>query len=171
MMTLNFKKNTWHWKLAMQGGLGRFTQFVPDDNGWYLQDEKGNIVQTYDGDFCQYTRCVLAGAIAVTVMTFLVITLSVLASLFPLGFIYWLYQMISAGAYVAPNPPAVIFMAGVAVAAVGFLGFKVAEHFSNKALYRELARRNGELPPLQPSFLKEAYLKFKEKTCKRVVIQ
>ena len=174
-MTLNFKRNSWHWKLAKQGGLGRFTDYAAEGDGSYARDDKGNLIETYDGDFCQYTRCVMAGAVAITVMTTLLALLAVLVSIFPLGFAYWLYQMFAAGKYLVPNPPAVIFMILMAAAAIYFFICPMIMKASYAAIDRDMAIRdairNGTYVPPKPSFLKEAYLKFKEKTCKRVVIQ
>jgi hypothetical protein len=175
MMTLNFKRNTWHWKLAKMGGLNKFTKYKAGEDGWYERDEKGNVVETYDGDFCQYTRCVIAGAAAATVLTVVVGGLTVLVSIFPLGFIYWLYQIFEAGKLIIPNPPATIFMIVAGLSALVSLNHFMIWPFFKKAMRASIEREadikdTTRVPP-KPSFLKEAYLKFKEKTCKRVVIQ
>lgn len=142
MKTLNFKKNSWHHRLAKMGGFDR----------------------TCNQDFCTYTQRVLVG-------TFFFCILSVIC-VFIAGcfgdFIAWIIAMIKFGVYIEPNVFAqgvtvTIFVCSLMAMFVGYLRWKEKRRERLYAL-----QRAGEYVEPKPSFIAKAYESFKNKTCFKI---
>ena len=142
METLNFTKS-WHYTLAKRGGLPR--------NSW--SHELG---YHYTGDICDYIRHVIFGGIVSIIMAG---GLLVVASL-PIGFVVWVVQCILKHAYVSINFAALAFLLISAAVAISLCVYLLLSRILIPTIYTVS----------ETSFVKETYTKFKDKTCKKVIV-
>lgn len=145
MMTFNIKKNSWHFWLQNFATSYKYTG-------------------SCDTDICTYTRRVMWGAFKLLVVSILVAFAAYCVG----DFFYWIYSMIVGGTFLSQTLGAFIttVVLSIAVLGLGTIGAVLTVERVKEIHYE----RTKDAPPKQPSFLKLAYRKFKEKTCFKLTV-
>lgn len=142
MKNVNLRKNSWHYRLA---------------NLFFESDFKyGDTI-----DMCSYLRKVLASMIMCIVVLVIVLVAGICATY--LGLTAWF--LVAWGTFIL-EPPAILAF----VCLMYFLFFKAHSKYQDIKYERRLAAARSDSPPVErpDSFIKTAYLGWKEKYCSQV---
>lgn len=155
MKEYTFSNKSWHFKLANVG-----VQRV-----WDFEQI----------DICSYIRKVLAGAITFGAAAVAVVSI---VTFFGYGFItlgIWLYECITTGVWVLPNPIARLMAISIMIAVFGCIIFGIKhllEKLQDRYINHVVKHRHPQLmEEKEPSFIGAAYRKFKDKTCFRITFK
>jgi hypothetical protein len=139
--TLNFNKNSWHYRLATK--VGDF-------------DEE-------DGDFCSYVRNVTLGVfLSAMMVTMISIILYAIGREFYAAYTCWFTPVCTFGNFEKAVALTVAIAAGVV-----FTIFMLVWNSNRRRRIREEIYLGRRMAP-QPGFVKTAYKSIKEKTCFKV---
>ena len=147
MITLNFSRNSWHY---------RFIASMKDER--YISN---NIC----GYFWDFVFCCLAAALVFAVVVIVLYVMGVAP-------LMWLWVSIKFG-YLDPHAEAIVgvFFDILAIHIAGFFYISdvwLPAYYEAKRLKDYAAMQRGEYKPKSDSFVKAAWKKFKNKTCARI---
>lgn len=169
MKQFEYSKKAWHWRLANTYGNIRtsYHRGYTGVDGTYVPSE-----EYYDGDLCTYIQHIFGGLFKLLCFSAVGFIICI-----PLAFsLVYLAACISTGMWIPlggeGDEPVIVGLAlWMIMTGTGLWGVSYYHYEKYREKHPKPEKIEKEVVSKEPSFVKLAYLKFKDKTCARILVK